>query len=75
MSSMQQASDSAKKEWISFVEKGESRYQEDISSSARLRNNMENVLHQWYAFLLHNYYFIYSEFHNVNLFSHLLITF
>ncbi|XP_020087658.1 kinesin-like protein KIN-5B [Ananas comosus] len=46
MSSMQQASDSAKKEWISFVEKGESRYQEDISSSARLRNNMENVLHQ-----------------------------
>ncbi|XP_020101255.1 kinesin-like protein KIN-5B [Ananas comosus] len=46
MSSMQQASNNAKKEWISFVEKGESRYQEDISSSARLRNNMENVLHQ-----------------------------
>ncbi|XP_072983221.1 kinesin-like protein KIN-5B isoform X2 [Typha latifolia] len=43
LSCMQRVSDNTKKQWIAYIEKIESQFHEDASSSAKIKSNMENV--------------------------------
>lgn len=48
MSNLQQVSDNGKDESVSYVAEVESQFQEDMSSHARLNDQMEGILEQWY---------------------------
>ncbi|XP_072958976.1 kinesin-like protein KIN-5B isoform X2 [Typha angustifolia] len=43
LSCMQRVSDNTKKQWIAYIEKIESQFYEDASSTAKIKSNMENV--------------------------------
>lgn len=48
MSNLQQVSDNGKDESVAYVGEVESQFQEDMSSHARLNDQMEGILEQWY---------------------------
>ena len=48
---LQQSSDNGKDESVAYVGVVESQFQEDMSSHAKLNDQMEGILHQWYPHL------------------------
>jgi len=48
---LQQSSDNGKDELVAYVGVVESQFQEDMSSHAKLNDQMEGILHQWYPHL------------------------
>lgn len=47
---MQNISNNAEDCWNSYIEKIECQFQEDTSSAADTRSNMEKILDEWYVF-------------------------